>query len=347
MNPNIYPALLINLLIGPIVTMSSSHSIVMWCGLEINSLSMVPLIAKPHHPRATEAAIKYFLIQVTASYILLFSIVTNTWHQGQWDIQSLTNTISQMALTLSMAIKLALAPFHLWFPEVLQGSTMTIALLLSTWQKVAPLTILMQCIQNLNPTILILIGISSTLAGGLGGLNQTQLRKIMAFSSIAHMGWLVSIMPYSTEISLLTFYIYITMTLTMFLMINTMKTNNFTTLMTSWTKIPPMNLFMMLTLMSLAGLPPLTGFGPKWLIIQELTKQHLTATATILALTSLLNLFFYLRISYYATITLCPNTTNSSQQWRHNTLNPTNLLAPATAMTTLLLPLMPMMMSTM
>nr|AEF33989.1 NADH dehydrogenase subunit 2 [Podocnemis unifilis] len=343
MEPYTHPALIMGLMFGPVMAISSHHWIMAWCGLEINSLSMVPLIAKTYHPRAVEAAIKYFLSQATASYILLLSTVVNAWDQGQWTILLLTDNTSCTAMTVAMAIKLALAPFHLWFPEVLQGSTTMIALLLTTWQKLAPVAILTQCTQNLNPTMLVLLGIFSTIIGGWGGLNQTQLRKMLAFSSIAHMGWLATMITFSTNLTLLTFYVYIIMTSTVFLMINMLKTNNMSTLMTSWTKLPPMNMLMMLTLMSLAGLPPLTGFTPKWLILQELTKQHLTTTATLMALTSLLSLFFYLRISYYATITLPPNTMNSHQMWRHKSMKLTTHLAVSTTLTTFLLPLTPML----
>nr|YP_009561230.1 NADH dehydrogenase subunit 2 [Geochelone elegans]QAR49205.1 NADH dehydrogenase subunit 2 [Geochelone elegans] len=340
MNPYASTIITVSLIMGPLLTISSNHWILAWTGLEISTLSIIPLIAKQHHPRAIEAAIKYFLTQATASMLILLSSITNAWTLGQWSITQMSNNISCTILTTALAIKLGLAPFHFWLPEVLQGATTTTALILTTWQKLAPMSLLMMTAQSMNTSLMLTLGLMSAAIGGWGGLNQTQLRKIMAFSSIAHLGWMVTILTLSPKLTLLTFYTYITMTSTMFLMIKLLETNKISTMMTSWTKLPMLNAMMMLTLMSLAGLPPLTGFMPKWLIMQELTKQHMPIIATTMALLSLLNLFFYLRISYYSTITLPPNSTNYPQQWRHKT-NQKRYLAPMTALATSMLPITP------
>nr|YP_009254331.1 NADH dehydrogenase subunit 2 [Elusor macrurus]ANC73505.1 NADH dehydrogenase subunit 2 [Elusor macrurus]QBX97453.1 NADH dehydrogenase subunit 2 [Elusor macrurus] len=341
MNPLAKGLITTSLIMGPLLTISSNHWIMAWCGLEISTLSVIPLIAQQHHPRAIEAAIKYFLTQAAASTMLLFSGVMNAWHLGQWDMTLLHNNTLCMLLTVALAMKLGLAPFHLWLPEVLQGSTMMTALLLTTWQKLAPLTILVITSHHLNAPLLLSLGLASTLIGGWGGLNQTQLRKIMAFSSIAHLGWMTAILTMSPKLTLLTFYLYCVMTITTFLMIEHLKTNKMSTIMLSWTKTPSLNTLMLLTLMSLAGLPPLTGFSPKWLILQELTKQHMTILATLMAMASLLSLFFYLRVSYYTTITLPPNSHNYTQQWRHKTSYTKPYLAAMAMLSTTLLPILP------
>nr|YP_010596292.1 NADH dehydrogenase subunit 2 [Terrapene carolina]WAJ60743.1 NADH dehydrogenase subunit 2 [Terrapene carolina] len=340
MNPHANMIITSSLIMGPLLTMSSNHWIMAWTGLEISTLAIIPLIAKQHHPRAIEAAIKYFLTQATASTLILFSSTMNAWTLGQWDITQMSNNIPCIILTTALAIKLGLAPFHFWLPEVLQGTTTMTALILTTWQKLAPLSLLTMTAQSLNTPLMLTLGLMSTLIGGWYGLNQTQLRKIMASSSIAHLGWMATILTLSPKLMLLTFYTYTIMTSTTFLMIKTLKTNMISVIMTSWTKLPTLNTMMMLTLMSLAGLPPLTGFMPKWLILQELTKQHMLIIAIMMALMSLLSLFFYLRISYYTTITLPPNSTNYPQQWRHKT-NQKPYLAPITMLSITLLPITP------
>nr|YP_010020702.1 NADH dehydrogenase subunit 2 [Chitra vandijki]QOK35621.1 NADH dehydrogenase subunit 2 [Chitra vandijki] len=340
MNPHASMIIIPSLILGPMITITSNHWIMAWVGLEINMLAIIPLIAKQHHPRAIEAAIKYFLTQTAASALLLFSIINNTWDSGQFNITHLSNTMSCTMITAALAMKLGLAPFHYWLPETLQGTTTTMTLVLTTWQKLAPLALLLMINQSLNTPLLIMLGLTSILIGGWGGLNQTQLRKIMAFSSIAHLGWMVMVMTLSTKLMLLTFYTYIFMTATMLLMIKSLETNKMSTMMTSWTKLPILNSMMMLNLMSLAGLPPLTGFMPKWLILQELTKNHMTTVATMTAIFSLLSLFFYLRIAYYSTITLPPNTNNHSQQWRHKT-NQKPLLPLMIIMSSFITPIMP------
>nr|AWX35977.1 NADH dehydrogenase subunit 2 [Coracias abyssinicus] len=335
----------LSLLLGTTITISSSHWVMAWVGLEINTLAIIPLISKPHHPRAIEATVKYFLVQAAASALVLFASTINAWQTGQWDITQMTHPTACLLLTTAIAMKLGLVPFHFWFPEVLQGSTLTTALLLSTVMKFPPISILFLTHHTLNPTLLTLTAIASTALGGWMGLNQTQTRKILAFSSISHLGWMTIIILYSPKLTLLTFYLYTLMTSSVFLTLNTTKSLKLSTMMTSWTKTPVLNTTFMLTLLSLAGLPPLTGFLPKWLIIQELTKQEMAPAATIIALLSLLGLFFYLRLAYYATITLPPNSTNNMKQWHIN--SPANTpIAMLTSLSISLLPLSPMILTT-
>nr|AFB19416.1 NADH dehydrogenase subunit 2 [Garrulax merulinus] len=330
-----------SLLLGTTITISSNHWITAWAGLEINTLAILPLISKSHHPRAIEAATKYFLTQAAASALVLFSSMTNAWYTGQWDITQLTHPVSCLILTSAIAMKLGLAPFHFWFPEVLQGSPLTTGLLLSTLMKFPPITLLYMTSPSLNQTLLMYMAILSAALGGWMGLNQTQIRKILAFSSISHLGWMAVIISYSPKLTLLSFYLYALMTTTVFLTLNSIKALKLSTLMTTWTKTPALSAMLFLTLLSLAGLPPLTGFLPKWLIIQELTKQDLVTTAIMISILSLLSLFFYLRLAYCATITLPPHTTNHMKQWRIN--NPTNTtIAILAVASTTLLPISPM-----
>nr|AAF65725.1 NADH dehydrogenase subunit 2 [Tympanuchus cupido attwateri] len=342
MNPHAKLICTLSLMMGSSITISSNHWILAWTGLEINTLAIIPLISKSHHPRAIEATIKYFLTQSTASALILFSSLTNAWSTGQWDITQLNHPTSCLLLTMAIAIKLGLVPFHFWFPEVLQGSSMITALLLSTLMKLPPITLLLMSSQSLNPTTLTTLAILSALVGGWMGLNQTQTRKILAFSSISHLGWMIIIITYNPHLTFLTLTLYTILATTVFLSLTQIKVLKLSTMLISWTKTPMLNATVMLTLLSLAGLPPLTGFMPKWLIIQELTKQEMTPTGTIIALLSLLSLFFYLRLAYHSTITLPPNSSNHMKLWRTNkTLStPTAILS---ALSTSLLPLSPLM----
>nr|AGR04033.1 NADH dehydrogenase subunit II [Melaniparus leucomelas insignis] len=341
MNPQAKLIFVTSLLLGTTITISSNHWVMAWTGLEINTLAILPLISKSHHPRAIEAATKYFLVQAAASTLVLFSSMTNAWATGQWDITQLTHPTSCVILTSALAMKLGLAPFHFWFPEVLQGTSFTTGLLLSTAMKLPPIALLFMISPSLNPTLLTTMAILSTALGGWAGLNQTQTRKIMAFSSISHLGWMTIVLIYNPKLTLLNFFLYAMITTAVFLTLNSIKTPNLPTLLTTWTKTTPLNATLLLTLLSLAGLPPLTGFLPKWMIIQELTKQDMTLTATIMALLSLLSLFFYLRLAYCATITLPPHTTNHMKLWHNH--KPTNpLVATLIASSTMLLPISPM-----
>nr|BAW88510.1 NADH dehydrogenase subunit 2 [Amblypharyngodon chulabhornae] len=341
MNPYVATIMMLSLGLGTTLTFSSSHWLLAWMGLEINTLAITPLMIKRHHPRAVEATTKYFLIQATAAAIMLFASTTNAWLMGEWNIMNMSHPLTNLMIMMALALKIGLAPAHFWLPEVLQGLTLEAGLILSTWQKLAPFALLIQASQFTPPAMLTLLAIFSTLAGGWGGLNQTQLRKILAYSSIAHMGWMIVTIQYMPQLTILALITYIIMTSAMFLILKTLSATKINTLSTAWTKNPVLTAIAPLIFLSLGGLPPMTGFMPKWLIIQELTKQDLPTLATIMVLTALLSLYFYLRLCYTATLTISPNTVNTTTPWRtQTTQNP--LPMTVMIMTTIgLLPLSP------
>nr|QTT61381.1 NADH dehydrogenase subunit 2 [Dixonius siamensis] len=342
MNPLIWATLITSLATGTIITTASHHWLLAWIGLELNTMSILPIIMQPPHPRSTEATTKYFLIQATSAALILFASTMNAWQTGHWTIlqspSPLTTTIAMMAIMM----KLAIAPAHLWYPEILQGTTMTTALIISTWQKLAPLAMLYMMTPHLPTHTMLLLGLLSTTIGGWSGLNQTQTRKMMAFSSISHMGWLITALCLNPSLTTLTMTTYLIMTTTMFLMLTTSATKSLTDSGTTWTNSPLTLTFTMLTLLSLGGLPPLTGFMPKLLILNELTWSKLTPLATTLALATLPSLAFYTRMAYLTTLTIPPNTTPSEHKWRFKT-PPTTLIPTLLLLTTLSLPMMPLM----
>nr|YP_010957057.1 NADH dehydrogenase subunit 2 [Naucrates ductor]WMY90319.1 NADH dehydrogenase subunit 2 [Naucrates ductor] len=340
MNPYIMALLLFGLGLGTTITFASSHWLLAWMGLEINTLAIIPLMAQHHHPRAVEATTKYFLTQATAAAMLLFASTTNAWLTGEWGIQQMSHPLPTTMITLALALKIGLAPMHSWMPEVLQGLDLTTGLIMSTWQKLAPFALLLQ-IHPDNSTVLISLGLTSTLVGGWGGLNQTQLRKILAYSSIAHLGWMTLVLQFAPSLTLLTLLTYFVMTFSAFLVFKLNKATTVNSLAISWAKAPVLTSLAPLVLLSLGGLPPLTGFLPKWLILQELTKQNLPLLATFAALTALLSLYFYLRLSYAMTLTMFPNNLAGSAPWRFHTPQITLPLATSTAVALLTLPLAP------
>nr|YP_009311386.1 NADH dehydrogenase subunit 2 [Cyprinion semiplotum]QGL54661.1 NADH dehydrogenase subunit 2 [Cyprinion semiplotum]BAV70237.1 NADH dehydrogenase subunit 2 [Cyprinion semiplotum] len=319
MNPYVLTTLLSSLGLGTTLTFASSHWLLAWMGLEINTLAITPLMAQHHHPRAVEATTKYFLTQATAAAMILFASTTNAWITGEWSINDMSNPLANTMFMAALALKIGLAPVHFWLPEVLQGLDLTTGLILSTWQKLAPLALIIQTAQTIDPSLLTLLGITSTLVGGWGGLNQTQLRKILAYSSIAHMGWMIIVVQYAPELTLIALGTYIIMTSAAFLTLKMSLTTKVNTLATTWSKSPVLTSVAALVLLSLGGLPPLTGFMPKWMILQELTKQDLPIIATTMALAALISLYFYLRLCYAMTLTISPNTTNSTTPWRTQT----------------------------
>nr|UXB58979.1 NADH dehydrogenase subunit 2 [Percopsis transmontana] len=340
MNPHIAATLIFTLGLGTTITFASSHWLLAWMGLEINTLAIIPLMSQHHHPRATEATTKYFLIQATAAATILFASATNAWLTGEWEIQHMKHPLPATATTMALALKLGLAPMHFWLPEVLQGLDLMTGLILSTWQKLAPFALLMQT-PSTNSELMILLGLASTVVGGWGGLNQTQLRKLLAYSSIAHLGWMVLVLQFNPQLTTLALLTYLVMTFSAFVVFKINSSTNINTMATSWAKAPALATLTPLIMLSLGGLPPLTGFAPKWLILQELTKQELPLVATLAALAALLSLFFYLRICYTAALTGPPNTLTNTAPWRLLTHQLTLPLAISASASLLLLPFTP------
>nr|YP_009003986.1 NADH dehydrogenase subunit 2 [Sus cebifrons]AHJ40610.1 NADH dehydrogenase subunit 2 [Sus cebifrons]AIL54362.1 NADH dehydrogenase subunit 2 [Sus scrofa domesticus] len=341
MNPIIYTTLIMTVMSGTMLVMISSHWLLIWIGFEMNLLAMIPVLMKNFNPRAMEAATKYFLTQATASMMLMMAIIINLLYSGQWTITKMFNPVAMTMMTMALAMKLGLSPFHFWVPEVTQGISLQAGLLLLTWQKLAPLSVLCQISQSINPSLMLTMAMLSILIGGWGGLNQTQLRKIMAYSSIAHMGWMTAVLPYNTTMTILNLLIYITMTLAMFMLLIHSSATTTLSLSHTWNKMPIITSLMMVTLLSMGGLPPLSGFMPKWMIIQEMTKNESIIMPTLMAMTALLNLYFYMRLAYSSSLTMFPSTNNMKMKWQFEHTKQMKLLPTMIVLSTLILPMTP------
>nr|QCI09183.1 NADH dehydrogenase subunit 2 [Geotomus sp. FS-2019] len=271
----------LTMIIGTLITMSSNNWISMWMGLELNMLSFMPLI-KSKNKSSSEASMIYFLIQSMSSMILLFSII---YCMGGKEMQLFVS----LGYTVLM-IKLGSAPFHMWFPEMMSKMKWEPCILLMTWQKLAPLMM----ISNLKSDILMYMAVmASTILGAIGGLNQTSLRKIMSYSSINHLGWMLAINKMQNNWSIY-WIMYTIMSATicyMFNKYNMFFINQINDLnMTNTEKIT-----YAISMLSLGGLPPFLGFLPKWIAIQTLMWNNMYTIVMIMTMMSLITLFFYMR----------------------------------------------------
>nr|YP_010329837.1 NADH dehydrogenase subunit 2 [Amerila alberti]UNP54589.1 NADH dehydrogenase subunit 2 [Amerila alberti] len=278
------------LIFSTLISISSNSWFGCWIGLEINLLSFIPLISNSNNLLSSEASLKYFLTQSIASINFLFSILLKMILLKNFEI----NYLIMIMINSSMLMKMGSAPFHFWFPNIVEGLSWFNNFILMTWQKITPMIILSY---YFNKNFIIIIVMINIIIGALGGLNQTSLRKLMAFSSINNLGWMLfSIMiaenlwlfyllTYSFMISIMCFLFYI---LNMFY-INQLFMNN----MNSLIKI---NLF--INFLSLGGLPPFIGFFPKWIIINFLIMNQMYLMTFIMILMSLIILFYYIRIIY-------------------------------------------------
>nr|AFN41377.1 NADH dehydrogenase subunit 2 [Hipposideros ater]AFN41378.1 NADH dehydrogenase subunit 2 [Hipposideros ater]AFN41379.1 NADH dehydrogenase subunit 2 [Hipposideros ater]AFN41381.1 NADH dehydrogenase subunit 2 [Hipposideros ater]AFN41382.1 NADH dehydrogenase subunit 2 [Hipposideros ater] len=343
MNPLIFTMISFTIILGTLIVMMSSHWLLIWIGFEMNMLAIIPMLLKRFNPRAMEASTKYFLTQATASMLLMLAIIINLLHSGQWAVTNMLNPITSTIMTLALAMKLGLSPFHFWVPEVTQGIPLSSGLILLTWQKLAPLSVLYQIAHSINLDLLLSMSMLSIIIGGWGGLNQTQLRKILAYSSIAHMGWMTAVLAYNPMMTLLNLTLYILMTTTTFMLFMHNSSTTTLSLSRSWNKTPLITTAILMMMLSLGGLPPLTGFLPKWMIIQELTKNDSIIMPTLMAISALLNLYFYMRLVYSTSLTMLPTTNNMKVKWQFGNTKQTPCLAPMIILSTLILPLAPML----
>nr|AML26280.1 NADH dehydrogenase subunit 2 [Nitidulidae sp. BMNH 1274330] len=282
-----------SLLFGSLMAISSFSWFSMWMGLEINLLSIIPLMSNNKNCFPSEASIKYFITQTIASSMIMISIILNL-NLLEFIPQN-SNTFLNMMMNSGLLMKMGAAPFHFWFPEIMEGLNWMMGLIMLTWQKIAPMILLMNNLK-LNLFIMLII-IYSSMIGGIQGLNQVSLRKIMAYSSINHIGWMLSSMLFSNSIWMLYFLIYTLISLSMIIIFKEINSMFMKQLFNSMNNMKMLKFTFSLNFLSLGGLPPFLGFLPKWITINSLIMNNLYILAFILIITTLITLFYYLRIS--------------------------------------------------
>nr|AYM85064.1 NADH dehydrogenase subunit 2 [Spathosternum nigrotaeniatum] len=285
------------LLMGTILSISSNSWFGVWMGLEINLLSFIPMLTSNKNMMINESSIKYFIVQAMASTMLLFSILMI---QLKTPIGWESQIISSMMISSSLLLKIGAAPFHFWFPEVMGASSWVNCLTLMTWQKIAPMMVLSYCIQM--SSFIFMITVLSISIGALGGLNQTSLRKLLAYSSISHLGWMISSLVSSEMLWEIYFFIYSALSLTMVLLFKQSNLFFMNQLYSDSSMKPEIKFMMFLSLLSLGGLPPFLGFLPKWIVMQSLIEMNMTAIMVIMVVLTTITLYYYMRISFSAMI---------------------------------------------
>nr|YP_010146008.1 NADH dehydrogenase subunit 2 [Tipula nova]QQO80820.1 NADH dehydrogenase subunit 2 [Tipula nova] len=286
---------LITLISGTLITISSNSWLSAWMGLEINLLSFIPLMMNYNNLMASEASLKYFLTQALASTILLFSVILMLFSINMNWYYTEFNSMYLMMINSCLLLKMGAAPFHFWFPGVMEGLNWTNNFILMTWQKIAPLMLISYFII---PNLFSLIIVLSILIGSLGGLNQTSLRKIMAFSSINHLGWMLAAMMSNENLWEFYFYIYVFLSLTILMLFDMLKIFHINQTFFIMNNNPLIKFLMFTLLLSLGGLPPFLGFAPKWLVIQYMTMNNNILLMIMMVCLTLITLYYYIRICY-------------------------------------------------
>nr|AXS65461.1 NADH dehydrogenase subunit 2 [Cucujoidea sp. 39 KM-2017] len=280
------------MIFSSLMAISSYSWFSMWLSLEINLLSIIPLFNSMKNYFPSESALKYFITQSMASTIILFSILNFI---NLNDI-FLSNFSNQMIFNSAILTKMGAAPFHFWFPEIMEGLNWFNNLIILTWQKIAPFMII-----SFNMDIsyfFMFIILCSSMIGGIMGFNQISLRKIMAFSSINHIGWMLSSLMISNNLWVIYFFIYSFISVILIFMFSSINSLFLYQLFNFNNPNNYINFFLMLIFLSLGGLPPFLGFLPKWLTINGLISSNMMFLSFFLIIFTLITLFIYLRMIF-------------------------------------------------
>nr|YP_009443848.1 NADH dehydrogenase subunit 2 [Prionoglaris stygia]ATU07069.1 NADH dehydrogenase subunit 2 [Prionoglaris stygia] len=303
---------MVMMITGTVITISSNSWIVMWMGLEINLMSFIPLISNKKWSNNT--SMKYFLVQALASASLILFILLNS---STLILNSNFIDHSIMFLIMmALMLKIGAAPFHNWVIFIANHILWSYLFILLTWQKIAPLCMLFYCSMNNNMYMFIFL---SALVGSIFNLNQNSLKKILTYSSINHLSWIMSTFFISKMMFLIYFSFYMMLNLVIILMFNFMNIFYINQMFNSTMNSKLTILVATSTMMAMGGLPPFLGFLPKWMVIQTLISSSFFFLTYTLILFSLIMLFIYIQI-FFSSLMLTTSMTKWTKTNKFNSL---------------------------
>nr|YP_009020451.1 NADH dehydrogenase subunit 2 [Engaeus cunicularius]CDN85540.1 NADH dehydrogenase subunit 2 [Engaeus cunicularius] len=295
-------------LTGAIFSISATSWASAWIGLELNLMSFIPLISSKTNLLSSEATLKYFLVQALGSAVIIFSAA----------VSFMIPNFFLLTISLALFLKMGSAPFHFWFPQIMEGLNWLHSTLLMTIQKLAPMFLVSYLTSDpLCWASISLVAVCSALIGAISGLNQISLRKILAFSSVNHMAWMLFSMLINESTWTLYFLFYSLITSSITILFYFTQALYLSDLMNTQSSLP-FKVVSMLSLFSLGGMPPFSGFIPKWIVAQEMIINSYFHTLALLLFCSLITLYFYLRLST-SILSLTPPQNKCMVFWKSET----------------------------
>ena len=317
-----YPILILCSILGMMVMISSNDLIVFYIGLELQSLSLYVLAAfNRDQIKSSEAGLKYFVLSALSSGLLLYGCSLIYGFSGTTNFDQISNLMNndQYGLTfgivfilVGLAFKISAVPFHMWAPDVYEGSPTSVTLFFAVAPKIAALTVIIRFLYvpfvnviDQWQLIIVFLSLASMIFGAVAAIGQKNLKRLIAYSSIGHMGYALAGLCVGTnqgiQSSILYISIYLVMNLGFFSCLFMLKRNNtyFENIddLSGLSKNHPLiSLSLMVVLFSLAGIPPLAGFFAKFYIFKAILDQSMYYLAIIGLLTTVIAAFYYLRI---------------------------------------------------
>ncbi len=317
-----YPILILSSVLGMMIMISSNDLITFYMGLELQSLALYVLATfNRDQLKSSEAGLKYFVLSALSSGLLLYGCSLIYGFTGTTNFNLIAKQLNsdQYALTfgivfilVGLAFKISAVPFHMWAPDVYEGSPTSVTLFFTMVPKIAALTVFIRFLYvpfiNLIDQwqmILIFLSIASMLFGAIAAIGQTNIKRLIAYSSIGHVGYaLAGLATGSNEgiqSSVIYITIYILMNLGLFSCLLMMKRNDeyfedIEDLSGMSKNHPLLSLSLLIILFSLAGIPPLAGFFAKFYIFKSVLEQSMYFLAIVGLLSTVVAAFYYLRI---------------------------------------------------
>ncbi len=317
-----YPILILSSVLGMMVMISSNDLIVFYMGLELQSLALYVLATfNRDQLKSSEAGLKYFVLSALSSGLLLYgcSLIYGFTGSTNFDLIAEQLNSDKYALTfgivfilVGLAFKISAVPFHMWAPDVYEGSPTCVTLFFTMVPKIAALTVFIRFlyVPFLNlidqwQMILVFLSIASMLFGAIAAIGQTNLKRLIAYSSISHVGYALAGLATGSndgiQSSVIYITIYILMNLGFFSCLLMMRRNNkyfedIEDLSGLSKNHPLLSLSLLIILFSLAGIPPLAGFFAKFYIFKSVLEQSMYFLAIVGLLSTVVAAFYYLRI---------------------------------------------------
>ena len=317
-----YPILILSSVLGMMIMISSNDLIVFYMGLELQSLALYVLATfNRDQIKSSEAGLKYFVLSALSSGLLLYGCSLIYGFTGSTNFNVIANQLNsnEYALTfgivfilVGLAFKISAVPFHMWAPDVYEGSPTSVTLFFTMVPKIAALTVFIRFlyVPFLNlidqwQMILVFLSIASMVFGAVAAIGQKNIKRLIAYSSIGHIGYaLAGLTTGSNEgiqSSVIYITIYIIMNLGLFSCLLMMKRNNvyyerIDDLSGLSKNHPLLSLSLLVILFSLAGIPPLAGFFAKFYIFKSVLEQSMFFLAIVGLLSTVIAAFYYLRI---------------------------------------------------
>lgn len=291
--------------LSSLLLVSSVNWLSIYLAIELQTLILFILAAlRRDSAYSTEAGLKYFVLGAVSSGLFLFGCALLYGLTGETSIQGINSVliadVGKILITISLLFKLSAAPFHMWAPDVYEGAPTTTTALLATIPKVGVFSILVQIGPVTN--IVLVCGVLSIVYGAIGALNQTKIKRLLAYSGIGHMGFTlfgIAVGSFeSVQASLIYIIIYIIMTICSFSIILSLKLTKDLIIEVSGLSRdnPVIALTLALTFLSIAGIPPLAGFLSKWLILLAGVSSGYYLICGVVVVSSVIAGVYYVRL---------------------------------------------------